>query len=100
MVTARNEDCEDHQVGAGEQSALGLVFGTRCGVGDGTQVFAARQVAQMVAANAGQAGDLFLGEDFLTRLDCDHFLPLSKVSGATGSSLDVAAAQAFQELRS
>jgi hypothetical protein len=29
----------------------------------------------MVPADSGQPGDLFLGEDFLTRLDSDHFLP-------------------------
>jgi hypothetical protein len=59
---------------------IGLVPGTRCGSRDGTQVFAACQVAQMVAADTGQAGDFLFGEDFLTRLDGDHFLPLSRVS--------------------
>jgi hypothetical protein len=43
-------------------------------------VFVARQVAQMVATDTGQAGDFLFGEDFLTRLDGDHFLPLSRVS--------------------
>src|SRR6266478_5398404 len=38
-------------------------------------MFAARQVAQMFGADAGQAGDFFLCEDFLTRLDGDHYLP-------------------------
>jgi hypothetical protein len=59
---------------------IGLFPGTRCGAGDGTQVFAARQDAQMVAADTSQAGDFLFGEDFLTRLDGDHFLPLSRVS--------------------
>jgi hypothetical protein len=59
---------------------IGLFPGTRGDSRDGTQVFAARQVAQMVAADTGQAGDFLFGEDFLTRLDGDHFLPLSSVS--------------------
>jgi hypothetical protein len=59
---------------------IGLLPGTRGGARDRTQVFAARQVAQMVAADTGQAGDFLFGEDFLTRLDGDHFLPLSRVS--------------------
>jgi len=59
---------------------IGLFPGTRGGAGDGTQVFAASQVAQMVAADTCQAGDFLFGEDFLTRFDGDHFLPLSRVS--------------------
>jgi len=61
---------------------IGLLPGTRGGARDRTQVFAARQVAQMVAADPGQAGDFLFGEDFLTRLDGDHFLPLARVSAA------------------
>ena len=34
----------------------------------------------MIAADTGQAGDFLLGEGFLTRLDGDHFLPLSRAS--------------------
>ena len=41
--------------------------------------YAEAQVAQMFAADAGQAGNFFLGEDFLTRLDSDHGCPRLKV---------------------
>ena len=75
MVTARNQDGEDHQVGVREQPALRLVSGLRSGASDRAEVFAASLIAQMFAADSGQAGDLFLGEDFLTRLHSDHFLP-------------------------
>jgi hypothetical protein len=76
VLAARNEDCEDHQVGVREQPALGLFSGCPRGAGDGAEVFAARQVAQVLAADSGQAGDFFFGEDFLTRLDGDHYLYL------------------------
>jgi len=59
-----------------------LLPGTRGDARDRTQVFAARKVAQMIAADTGQAGDFLFGEDFLTRLDGDHFLPLARVSAA------------------
>jgi len=61
---------------------IGLLPCTRCGTRDRTQVFAARQDAQMVAADTREAGDFLFGEDFLTRLNGDHFLPLARVSAA------------------
>jgi hypothetical protein len=74
MVTARNKDCEDHQVGIGEQPLFCLFSSGFRGARDGAQVFAVRQTAKMLKADPGQSGDFFLSEDLLTRLDGDHFL--------------------------
>jgi hypothetical protein len=94
VVTTRNKDCEDHQVGVREQQAACLVPANPRGARQGTQVFAAGQVAQMFAADAGQAGDLFLGEDFLTRLDGDQCGPsISAACAAAWQSLCVATVQ-------
>jgi hypothetical protein len=75
VVTTGNQDGENHQVGVGEHPALGMLSGFDSSAHDRTQVFAASQVAQVFAADAGQARDLFLREDFLTRLDGNHGCP-------------------------
>ena len=76
-MTARNKDCEDHQVGIGEQPSFRLFSGGFRGAHDGAQVLAARKAAKMIEADPGQSGDFFLSEDLLTRLDGDHFNPPS-----------------------
>lgn len=48
-------------------------FGDR---GQFAEVLVARDAAEMFEANAREAGDLFLGEDLLARLDPDHSGPL------------------------
>jgi len=79
VVTAGSQDRENHQVGVSEHSALCRVSSLNGSAHYGAEVFGASQVAQMFAANAGQAGNFFLGEDFLTRLDSDHGCPRLKV---------------------
>ena len=77
MVTARNKDRENHQVGVREQPAFSLLSGSFRHARTGAKVLAAGNAVEMFAADAGQTGDFFFGEDFLTRLDGDHFNPPS-----------------------
>jgi hypothetical protein len=54
----------------------------------------------MFAADAGQSGDLFLGEDFLTRLDGDHFGPsICTTCAADGQFLWAATVQVSPRFR-
>ena len=72
VMAAGNEHCQDHQLGIGEQPALGLLPGALRGFHDGSQVLAASEVMQMFQANSREPGDLVIGEQLLTRFDGDH----------------------------
>jgi hypothetical protein len=82
VLTARNKDGENHQVRIRKEQTPCRVSGVRSGARDGTQVFAARQVAQMLAADAGQPGNFFFGENCLTRLYSDHLSTFDLRAGA------------------
>src|ERR1700730_6189293 len=99
VVTTGNKDGENHQVGVGEHPALGMLSGRDSSAHDRTQVFAASQVAQVFAADAGQARNLFLSEDFLTRLDGNHGCPPIDSFAALQAIAYLAADQVSRENR-
>jgi len=70
---AREESDKHHQVGQSKQPLLGLDTSSFCRTGDHAQMTAAREVVQVIDANAGQAGNLGVREDFLTRFDSNQW---------------------------
>ena len=71
MLATGMEHGHDHQIGVAEEPFLGpgSSFGD---TGQRSKVLVPRQASQMLVADACQAGDLFLGENLLARLDSDH----------------------------
>ena len=71
MLAAWMEHGHDHQIGIAEEPFLGSSgsFGHAI---ERSKVLVPRETAKMLAADASQAGDLFLGENLLARLNSDH----------------------------
>jgi len=69
---AREERHKHHQVGQSEQPLLGLDASRFCRAGDHAQMTAAREVVQVIDANAGQARNFRVREDLLTRFDSNQ----------------------------
>ena len=69
---AREESDEHHEVGQGEQPLFGLGASSLRRASDDTQVTAAREVMQMIDADAGQSGNFGVRKDFLTRFDSNQ----------------------------
>jgi hypothetical protein len=78
----------DHQIRAAEYPFFGPRGG---GAGERAEVFVSGEAAEVLAADAGEAGDFFLGEDFLARLDSDHGRPSDPFDA--GNRLNVAKTQ-------
>ena len=72
MRAAREESDQHHQVGKSKQPLFGLDTSSFCRPGDHAQMTAAREVVQVIDANAGQAGNFGVREDFLTRFDSNQ----------------------------
>jgi len=68
---------QDHQVAESEQPLVGLLTGSFGGAGNETQVAAAREIVEVVHADARETRHFRIREDFLTGLDSDHGRPLS-----------------------
>jgi hypothetical protein len=68
---------QDHQVAESKQPLVGLLTGSFRGAGDEAQVAAAREIVEVVHADARKTRHFRIGEDFLTRFDSDHGRPLS-----------------------
>jgi len=62
---------EHHQIGQRKEPIVGLAGGFR-GAGDKAQVARAGELMNVLEADASQAGNFRIGEDFLTRFYCDH----------------------------
>jgi hypothetical protein len=72
---AREQRHEHHQIRQREQPLFGLGASCFCRSRYHPQVAAAREVMQMIDANARQAGNFRVREDLLTRLDCNQRKP-------------------------
>ena len=72
---AREQRHEHHQIRQREQPLFGLGASCFCRPRYHPQVTAAREVMQMIDANARQAGNFRVREDLLTRLDCNQREP-------------------------
>src|SRR5271154_476434 len=75
MLATGMEHGHDHQIGVAEEPLPGAGRSLRR-TSLRSEVLNPRQAPQMLAADARQAGDLFLGENLLARLDSDHCLGL------------------------
>ena len=69
---AREERHQHHQVGQSEQPLFGLDTSRFGRPGDHAQVTAAREVVQVIDANAGQAGNFGVRKDLLTGFDSNQ----------------------------
>jgi len=69
---AREERHQHHQVGQSEQPLFGLDASRFGRAGDHAQMTAAREVVQVIDANAGQAGNFGVRKDLLTGFDSNQ----------------------------
>jgi len=72
VLAAGVDDGENHQIGVGEQPIFDASAGGSRHARELAEVAIAREAAQVLAADAGQAGDFVLSEDFLARPNSDH----------------------------
>ena len=72
---ARKQRNQNHQVRQREQPLVGLRACSFCRARDHPKMTAAREVVQVLHADASQAGYFRVGENFLTRFDGDQGLP-------------------------
>ena len=72
MRAAREQRYQDHQIGQRKQPLLRLI--SRCfrRSRDDSQMTPAREIMHMFHADARQAGDFRIREDFLARLYCNQ----------------------------
>jgi hypothetical protein len=76
MIATWVKNCENHEIGIGEQPLFGFGASGFGGTGDRTQMLVSRDTAKMVQANARQGAYFSFGEDLLARFDAYHALPL------------------------
>jgi hypothetical protein len=77
VLAAGLEDCKDHQIRIREQPLLGLRFGSFGRARQFPKVFVLGKGTKVILADACQPGNLVFREEFLARLDSDHFSRLS-----------------------
>jgi len=70
---AREEGNQYHEVRQSEQPLFGLGASSLRRASDDAEMTAAREVVQVIDANAGQAGNFGVREDFLTRFDSNQW---------------------------
>jgi len=70
---AREESDKHHQVGQSKQPLFGLDTSSFCRTGDHAQMTAAREVVQVIDANARQASNFGVRKDFLARFDSNQW---------------------------
>ena len=78
MLAAGVQRCQDEQIRKSKQPVVGLL---PCGDNrsrDEADVAGARQIVEMLEADARQVGGLRVREDLLTGLDLDHGLAFSR----------------------
>jgi len=71
MSALWEERNDHHQIGQGEEPIVGVAGGFG-GASDKAQVARASELVDVVQADASQAGNFRIGEDFLARFYCDH----------------------------
>jgi len=64
---------QDHEIGQGEEPIVGFAGGFG-GASDEAEVAGLGKLVNVVDADASQAGNFRIGEDFLARFDGDHGL--------------------------
>jgi hypothetical protein len=77
VFAARVKNGQNHQVRVREEPLFGF---RSCGLGcarKSSQVAVSREASEMVQADPGQVRDFFFREEFLARLDSDHFVLLT-----------------------
>ena len=72
VLAARLDDGQDHEVRMRKEPLPGFGAGCWGGARERSEVLVPRKPAQVFNANAGQVGDLVLGEELLARLDSNH----------------------------
>lgn len=65
---------EHHEIRQGKEPVVRLGAGDFSGAGDEAEVARFGEIVEVLHADSGEAGDLRIGEDFLTRLYGDHGL--------------------------
>jgi hypothetical protein len=72
VLAARVKDGDDRQIGVREEPIVGSGAGRFGNRSRRPEVLVSGQTSEMLAADSGEAGCLFLGEDLLARPDSDH----------------------------
>ena len=72
MLAAGVKNGKDHQIRIREKPLLCFRLCGLGSAGDRSKVPVARQLSQMIQADASQAGDFIFCEELLARLDSDH----------------------------
>jgi hypothetical protein len=74
VLAAVMKDRQNHQVGIREKPLFRFRASRFGGARERSEVLVLREAAQVLKADAGQRSNLVLGEEFLARLDPDHFV--------------------------
>ena len=80
MLAAAVQRRQDHEVGQRKQPLVRLLTRRSCRAHDKADVPGARQIVEMLEADARQGGSLRVCEDLLARLDLDHGFALNPQS--------------------
>ena len=74
MRAARKQRNQHHEIGKRKEPLIRLLPGRLSRARDKAQVAAFREVADVVDADSGQAGDFCVGKNLLARFDGNHGL--------------------------
>jgi hypothetical protein len=73
MLATRVQDCQDHQVGIGEQPFFGLCPSGLRSASDKSEVLTSRKALEVIQADSREPGDFVRGKELLAGFDGDQF---------------------------